>query len=316
MLNVAILLAFYAFVIWTAWPPHDLSIAGARGHSFSFVEFAFISLVAACCDPWILSIPFWIALAVCLRARSSLLYLLPIPLFAIFCGVITLAFWHAGLLVPLVICLLWITWPMAEHKLSRGEIIGRTALLFMAGVQILWAGYALAYDHSHAYSPDLAAAKFLRPFVREGDKIAVTYLNETRIGAYASVGILPYFDRNIFMNQPAPFWLWSDKNPTESYFPAALRSHPKIVLVEIRQMGNGAPFPLQQPKIQLIRSEGYQLTNVFCGIRPQRLELGERTCHLIFRRSDDSPKTGESYPKGYWQGTPSADSERGKKSGL
>jgi hypothetical protein len=155
----------------------------------------------------------------------------------------------------------------------------------MAATQILWSAFAIAYDHSNAYSPDLAASQFLRPFVREGATIALTYLDqpeENQASGAGAVGILPYFDHNIFMNLPSSFWSWSANNPTEALFSVALRSRPRMVLVEIRQLHPGDPISLQHPKIEILTKAGYRLTTVFCGARPERLEVRENLCHLIF----------------------------------
>jgi hypothetical protein len=224
----------------------------------------------------------------CFNARRSLLYLLPVLLVTIFSAAVFVDFWHAGLLVPLVIALLWITWPAAsDSNKIRYETIGRTALLFLVGTQILWSAHAVAYDHYHAYSPDLATANFLRPFVKDGATIAVTSVNMAHVQAYDDVGISPYFDHNIYINQPYSFWWWSKNNPTEHLFDVALRSHhPRIVLVETLQGSSNQPINLNFPKIKLLTDSGYSLTNVFCGAKPARLELKpRRMCHLIFQYS-------------------------------
>jgi hypothetical protein len=161
-------------------------------------------------------------------------------------------------------------------------MIGRAAMVVMAGTQILWSVYVLAYDHSRAYSPDLAAYKFLQPFVRENAKIAVTYMDEPWIHSYEAVGILPYFDHNIYMNLPNGFWSWSSNDPTENQFVAALRVQPRIVLVEIRPLHPEA-IDLEASKMQTLTKSGYKLTNVFCGAKPERLKVGETNCHFIFQ---------------------------------
>ena len=288
--SAVILLCFYGFAIWTAWPPYDLlnQFSQARGQSRAFLQWALISLTWGMCEPWVLSIPFWIAIALCLKARRGLIYLLPVLLFSIFSGAVNVWFWHAGLLVPFVICILWITWP-TSNGVTRYEIAGRAATVFLAGVQILWSAYAIAYDHSHAYSPDLAAARFLQPLVRNGATIAVTSLNMPEVQAYDDVGILPYFDHNVYVNQMDPFWWWSTRNKTEEMFPAALRAHPSIVLVETRRSGTGEPFDLNQPAIRQLSAAGYRLTNLFCGAKPIRLELSPEVCHLIFQPVEMSP---------------------------
>lgn len=281
----AILLGFYAFALWTAWPPHDLVLSHFRGQSRPFTEYAIASLVWGLCQPWILSVLFWIAIAMCFFARRSLIYLLPVAIFACFSGSVYVGFWHAGLLVPTIICLLWITWPEQVASTFRYEAIGRIAMIVMVGTQILWSTYALAYDHSHAYSPDLAASKFLQPLVRDHATIAVTDV----CTVFNAVGILPYFDHNLYKNLPNSFWWWSANDPTEGLFLAALRTRPRIVLVELCQPQPGPPINLKDPKIENLTKAGYGLTNVFCGARPERFQVVGNACHLIFQHLDAPP---------------------------
>jgi hypothetical protein len=284
LFGTLLLLGLYAFALWTAWPPHDLLLSRVRGQSRSFLGFGIASLVWGMCQPWLLSILFWAAIAVCLHARRALFYLLPVVCFACFSGAVYANFWHVGLLTPLVLCLLWITWPAPGSSASGSERVGRIALILMAATQILWSGYAIAYDHVHAYSPDLAAAQFLSPFVRSGASVAVTYLDEPKGNqAFDSVGILPYFDHNIFMNQPVPFWLWSSKSPTEAQFFTALRSRPQIVLAEERTHGKEALTDARRRKLEILTGAGYRMTNVFCGSMPERFQLSESSCHIIFQ---------------------------------
>ena len=283
LFGAAILLGFYAIMLWTAWPPHDLALSRVRGETRPFLSYAVVSLVSGVCQPWPLSILFWGAIAICLRARRRLLYLLPVLFFACLSGAVYANWWHVGLLIPLVICVLWITWPAQSSVISQYETIGRMAMLVMVVTQILWSAYALAYDHSHAYSPDLAAARFLRPFVGEGDTIAVTYLDQPEGNrAYDSVGLQPYFDHNIFVNQANSFWSWSASDPTEDRFVDALRSHPRIVVAEIREPHGKDPMIQTHPKVTLFKNAGYRLTNAFCGARPERFEVRQDSCHLIF----------------------------------
>jgi hypothetical protein len=286
LLGAVLLLLLYAFALWTAWPPHDLVLSRVRGQTRSFSTCAIVSLVWGMCQPWPLSLLFWIAIAVCLHARRCLFYLLPVVCFVGFSGAVYANFWHVGLLTPLVVCLLWMSWPPAGSRVKGYERVGRAALLLMTATQILWSGYALAYDHAHAYSPDRATAQFLRPLVQSGASITVTYL-EQPVGnqAFDSVGILPYFDHNIFMNQPAPFWYWSSRNPAEAQFAKALRSRPEIILVEQRPRGRDRLLDATAPKLDILANAGYRMSRVFCGRRPERFALGEMSCHLIFQRS-------------------------------
>jgi hypothetical protein len=289
LFSAHILLCFYAFAIWTAWPPRDLMMSNFRAPARPFIFWAVTSLMGLC-DPWILSIPFWICIALCLRARRSLVYLLPVLFFAAFSGAVYAVYWHFGLPVPLVICLLWITWPERGCESPRHEMYCRTALIVMAGIQILWSAQAIVFDHFNAYSPSIATAQFLQPYVRDGATIAVTYLDRPDSvqpdgGDYDDVAILPYFDHNIFANQQNSFWWWSDKNHTEDSFFALLPSHPRIVVIQARH-SPGRTIYMEDEKVDLLLKSGYLFTNQFCGSVPIRLGMGLTFCDLIFQRTD------------------------------
>ena len=130
----------------------------------------------------------------------------------IFSGAVYVNWWHAGLLIPLLISILWVTWPKSQGQDSSNEMICRVALIVMVYTQILWSAYAMAYDHSHAFSPDLEASEFLKPFVQNGATIAITYLDERQTRSFEGVGIQAYFDRKIYLNQRESFWWWSENN--------------------------------------------------------------------------------------------------------
>ena len=279
----AIVAAFYAFAIWTAWPPHDLRLAQTPGQARPVLLFAVISLFWGICEPWILSIPFWIAIALCLHARRSVVFLLPVLFFVAFSGVVYVQFWHMGLLVPLVISLLWITWPDSPRAPARYELAGSIAMFCMIAVQLAWAGFALVYDHNHDYSGNTAAAEFLKPYVRANATIVVTYIDHPRDQSSNAVGILPYFDRNIFANWSYPFWRWSERNTTEQNYLSLLPSHPRIVMVEAHPLRPDATVDLHHPKIEQLTRMGYRFTNSFCGGAPERLEVAFSSCHLIFQ---------------------------------
>ena len=288
LLSALLLLAFFASAIWTAWPPRDLILSSVRGQSSIYFLRALYSLLWPMCQPWIVSIPFWAAIALWFHARHKLYFLLPVVFFAAFSGEVSVAWWHAGLLIPLLICLLWISWRASQTVSRELEVAGRAALVVMVGTQLLWAGYALFYDHYFAYSPDPGAAEFLSPYVREGATIAVTYISgpdNKRVRAFPAVGILPYFDHNIFINTPYPFWWWSDQDPSEDRFNALLQSHPRIVIVEQTHTGPVTHPDLDEPKYQFLLKSRYRMLKMFCGSQPRQLTPGETLCHVIFEYS-------------------------------
>jgi len=283
-----VLAAFYSFAIWTAWPPADLVLSHLRGQSRPMFAFGLASLTFGIGQPWILSIAFWIAIGFCLRARRAMLFLVPVGLFACFSGLVYAQFWHAGLLVPFLVAVLWITWPEAAMDSPKPELAGRAAVAMMIAVQLLWSAFALNWDLGHAYSGDPAAAQFLEPFVHRHARILVTWVNEADARAFDSVGILPYFDHNPYQNVSKPFWWWSEKNDTQQRFDRLLPERPEILLVETRLQPHET-LDLNQPGFERLRQSGYRLTNSFCGTIPIQMELGLTSCHMIFQPAEESP---------------------------
>lgn len=280
-----VLAAFYAFAIWTMWPPHDLPIAYYRGESRPILSWAVTSIAGGICEPWFFFFPFWIAIVLWLSSRRELLFLVPVLLFAGFSGIVYVQLWQMGLLVPLLVAALWITWPAQVSKPSRLELIGRFALLYMIASQCAWAAFALIYDHYEPYCSNLAAAQFLKTIVQPDEMIAVTYVGR-EVGTTANaVGILPYFDRKILANWDRPFWWWSVNNKNDARFLAVLAAHPRIVLVEAQAKQGESSVRLDQPELQGLVQMGYSLTNSFCGAMPERLQLAPVSCHLIYQKA-------------------------------
>ena len=277
---LAILLCLYAAAVWTAWPPHDQAFKTESGPFFIVLLVHFIGL----CGPWLVALPFWIAIALMLRGRNESVFLLPLLLFVAFSLAVHVAFWHAGLLFPFAICVLWITWPAPDQSGFKYEVIGRIALAGFAALQICWSAYALDFDHYHAYAPDQAAAEFLRPFVRAGSSIAISYVGDTGCQTCGSVGLMPYFDRGMYINEPDPFWSWSSHNPTEKLFQQLLPTHPDIVILEAAPLHPDRIFDPDDAKIRQVTSAGYTFTHMFCGEMPEGFQLKRESCHLIFQQ--------------------------------
>lgn len=285
---VLVVLSFYAIALCTAWPAGDVARWDLNNRSEPYLMIFGQSLLWGVSDPLWLGFAFWVIFVLCLDERHSLTHLLPVLCFAIF-SVIYLSFWHAGLIVPLVICLLWITWPDASSKRLPYERACGMALAAVAMVQILWSANAIIYDHSHAYSGDRAAAEFLKPYVEDGATIVTTYIDQEDNHSYNAVGILPYFNQPVFANWKTPFW-WAaiKRNQTDQLYESILKSNPAIVVVETRQITPAIPIDMGDPKIQALLHSGYRATHVFCGTTPYRMSLGMTCCHLIMQYAGTS----------------------------
>lgn len=280
----SIAVCFFVFAVSTASPPKDLShrMSYLGSESVSSFSWALLSIALGIYQPWALSFFFWIALACSLAVRKNLHFLLPFLFFAVFSAKAHASWWHVGLLTPLAISVLWITWPNQYASRDKRESPARIAMLVLAVMQIAWSANAIYFDHYHAYSPDKATAEFLRPWVQRGDKIAVTFSDQPERQAFRSVGIQPYFDHNIFANVPYSFWFWSDADPSEDRFNGLLPSHPRIVLVEVRYSGGVHPIDLNRPRFQTLQEAGYKYVTQFCGSMTENIGSLRSSCHVVF----------------------------------
>lgn len=302
---VIVLLVLYAAAVWTAYPAPDVWVgiyhlpSSDPSHPIQrAITMCLRSLVWAW-DPWPLAFLAWPLIIWGFSARRALHFLVPVACFVLFSAIYVM-FWHAGLVVPVIITALWITWPAMDRGLSHAEMAMRAAIVVLISVQIGWTVHAAVYEHSHDYSPDLKAARFLAPIVASGGKVAVAPLRDTGTQAFHTVGIAPYFPGKLYMNQNTPFW-WSSRNDqTEANFPVALQEHPRVVLLEFIAFGEDTKFnaarDLAAPTAVFVQSKGYRLARVFCGARAERFGDGGEICHLIFLSSAGSPSRSGSEP--------------------
>lgn len=284
-----ILACSYGFALWTAWPSGDMRyISVIHDHAPRLLSSVLAWLLLPMCEPVALSVPFWIAIVLLLLSRRRVHYLIPVITFLAFCCVSFASYWHFGMLVPLLICVLWISWPQQAGSRSKLESIGRAALAYMIFTQVTWAVYSIYYDRSNAYSPDLATANFLKPYVDSGTAIAITNIDDVSDHDAIATGILPYFSGSIFVNQSDPFYWWGRQNATEQRFTALLPSHPEMIVAESQPAQPKAGFDIQNPAIRHLESYGYRLTHVFCGTLTFRTEPFLVNCHLIFEYSGEN----------------------------
>jgi hypothetical protein len=122
----------------------------------------------------------------------------------------------------------------------------------------------------------------------------VTFIDDEGNHAFDGVGILPYFDKNIYVNQANSFWWWSDLDRTEDRFNQILPTHPRLVLVEVRYKGGVDRIDLNQPRFEAVEKAGYRFVHAYCGTYPERVQLGLTTCHVIFEYADGLPAPAES----------------------
>lgn len=287
-----VLVAACALALWTAYPAPDVVIASfhaAGGPApvpvsrVAVLTAGFLSsLLFGLCDPWWLSIFFWIAILVAMVKMQRAKFLIPILVFALFSSVIKINFWHSGLKFMLLLTLLWIVWERLPA--SRSRILLQVALLFTIVTQIAWTAYSVNFERKYDYSPDLAAARFLAPYVNQGLPIASTYLRDEGVASFHSVGIEPYFHQNLYLNQQRSFWWWSRNNDSEARFLASL-PQPDVIVAEFYSPRLFDPaIDLPGKKNTLLIQNGYSLRRTFCATQPERFTWRAEMCHLIYIR--------------------------------
>lgn len=310
----ALLLVLYGTSIWAALPAKDASGAGLvvrpnlaqkevveaqqsqlpprypraepeNGSSVQWlawkVETRLAELTEGLIQPFWLGCVFWVLLTWKLFWTRKLHYLIP-AVFLVVLSHVYAFFWHSGLMLPCVIALLWMTWPAQQvpfRKLPLYEQLPLLMLLLIAAEQISWAEFAFEFDHEHDYGSGAATAAFLKPYVMSNARI-VEIGND-----FLSVGVQPYFDHNIFLNQPHAYYWWSTLNPSKLRYRELLAESPEIVVVEWRfrdfpTTGTIAALPL----VKQLTGLGYRNTHSFCGglVRPGR-DILEWDCDLIYQ---------------------------------
>lgn len=297
-----LLIAFYGFAIWTILPPADVYVGnvtapvgvhGIRllGGWLGGLLRVCISLLYGVTEPMPFAIPLWIAIVYAMRRRHQAFYLLPAVTFALF-SLVYLMFWHAGLVIPMMIAVFWIAGvngPTLRWPTTTEATAVLATVIYLFTVQIGWTVHAVTFDHFHAYSPDRATASFLKPYVNDGDEIAITYATGEGGKSANAVGILPYFSRQIYMNLDKTFWWWSIKNTTDTNFEHALSERPPIVELEYFDPIASSLFTpssvLANPKAKRVSNAGYGLTHIFCGEQPVRFAYEFEICHVIFQQN-------------------------------
>jgi hypothetical protein len=244
------------------------------------IESRLAELTEGLMQPFWLGCAFWALLTWKLFRARKLHYLIP-AVFLVLLSHLYAFFWHSGLMLPCIIAILWMTWPeqLCFRKFPLYEQLPLLMLLLIAAEQISWAEFAFRFDHEHAYGSGAATAAFLKPYVVSKARI-VEIGND-----FLSVGVQPYFDHNIFLNQSDAYYWWSTRNLSKFHYRKLLAERPGIVIVEWRFRDYPKAETIAAlPLVQQLTGRGYRNTHSFCGglVRPGR-EILEWDCDLIYQ---------------------------------
>ncbi len=186
----------------------DMNIRSHRGLERAFYRFT-LAATYGLSNSWVLSTFAIGSLGVFLLLRGNILDLLPYIFLQLLFEFVISHPWNLGTAMIAFIGILWIDWPAGEGR--RDSIWGGILSLVVLAVaveQCFWSAHAIRIDMTWEYSGDRDAARFLASHLTPGKRVAGF--------DYHSVGVLPYFSKNIFYNQPkAAIWYWSRNVPID-----------------------------------------------------------------------------------------------------
>jgi hypothetical protein len=214
-------------LVWSAWPAKDVTFASERDYSFNhLLNSTGETLANAFTGEWISSL---VLIAVCVpflwRGRGLLMFLMSLLSLLVFNAIVYANVWHEGMPFLAWLFAMWIAGRTAKPKWI--QLTGTLAMAVVIVVQGYWAFETTVYDWRNPYSGARAAARYLRDH---------DLLKSKLYGfGFASVGIQPYFARNIFPNfrngQSQTYFDWSESFQNFEGIDELAKTRPEYVIV-------------------------------------------------------------------------------------
>lgn len=255
-----------------SFPQHLLKTLGAIAMSFSNsspLSFA----VAGALYIW------------CRKRRVLWVFLIAIMGNAFLFGFVRGAAQHVGTLVVGSVVALWCGWPESAEvaQLNSRSLawhrVSVAALCLLFACQVSWSWSAIRNDWLGPYSGASDAAAYLKPAVENGASVQGF--------GYISVGLQPYFSRNIFENLQIAGGGSFFRNSREYRRRATLTNDTHLNSVWV-VVGTTSPAEIPTIKASLTGS-GYTLTHVADGTAfSHSAGLSEKQTYLIFKRRPTS----------------------------
>jgi hypothetical protein len=228
------------------------------------------------------------------RARGQIgwIGLMPWALMIVIFTWMYLAPRHAGMIWEALVVSLWLTWPSEiSARWYEKWLHGLTvAALVVVGLnQVQWTAHSVWDEIHKPYSGDEAMAQWLKTHAA-GKRIAGF--------GYHSIGVTGWFHGPLYFNQPATYWIWSQKPRLDARAPFTIATRPDVIVVggwnwsehnadisedwEKPNLNtlNTVPFNDAFHIIGYAQEHGYRETHRFCGHAFLRSGYSEELCQV------------------------------------
>ena len=207
-------------------------------------------------------------------------------------SIIYLAPRHAGMLLVTFLISVWLAWPRqrTDQPVAWPQVVMSVLLLLICAEQIDWTRLAVHTDKHFPYSGDWATAHFLKNLPP----------NTTVAGfTYHATGALAYLDHYKYINQPASYWIWSNKVRVNQQAPAVLDRQPDYVIIGGYTYGSQGDINVDwgprvddlpfMPMADAYRIRAYFVQHNyverqrFCGRLLMRNDYSEEVCDIVLQ---------------------------------
>lgn len=208
--------------------------------------------------------------------------------------------WHQGIVYLLWIFVLWISYEkkpesgpcsdMPQKLLSILQNCLLAVLIVVLSLHAYWGGTAVFNDINDRYS----ATEDLAYYIQDNNMVK----NSIFRAGITTVGILPYFDENIFCNfnngKKPCFWQWSQKNPlifdiinkdnTKQYLSMIQGFDPDYIIVD-------AKYKRNMPLLAALKADPkYSFVKLFEGNLYWKQGIFETEIYVLFGKDSILPE--------------------------
>jgi hypothetical protein len=284
----ALVVASLILVVAVLYPRADSSLMAeaTRRTLEQHLQLVLEGLVGAFADSALFAVPLLIIAAIWAHQRQALMLMtLSVGGTACVYGFLRGYGHHQGLITIAFVVFLWAVWPSSDQLQGLARESRRihhgmfAALLLVFAWHCTWSYTSIRNDWAGPYSGARDAAMFLKSV--HADQVGC------RGYSFWAVGVQPYFDHNIFVNQGSPdspaahHFAFNAEERTNKMSPVEIQMGAPIILLSLEQT--------PQETVALVnayRNWNYELLHYSDGTRFFKSTAGAHALYLIFARTD------------------------------